>query len=357
MRILIATVQIPFVWGGAEIHAAGLRDAFRAAGHSAEIATLPWRGFPGKALLNTLLACRLWDVSSYMGLPVDLVIGLKFPAYLVRHSNKVLWILHQHRMSYELWDDPLAADLIHEPDGLGMRDLIRNADRRLIPEARAVFSNSGFVSQRLKRFCELDSRPLYHPPAAANEYYDGVPGDYLFFPSRINLMKRQCLILEALAKTRSPVRVHFAGHPDSPCYLEEMRALAGKLGVAGRVCWLGYLSEEEKRRQFAHARAVIYPPREEDYGYVTLEAMLARKAVLTCTDSGGPLEFVRDEESGLVAEPNAEAVARALDRAWSRADEMRSFGARGYDLYQEKGISWERVVATLLAAGDPACAS
>jgi len=45
---------------------------------------------------------------------------------------------------------------------------------------------------------------------------------------------------------------------------------------------------------------VVFPPFDEDLGYVTLEAMLAAKPVITCNDSGGPMEFVRDRENGLL---------------------------------------------------------
>ncbi len=44
---------------------------------------------------------------------------------------------------------------------------------------------------------------------------------------------------------------------------------------------------------------------------MTVEAYAAAKAVITCHDSGGPLEFVRDRENGLIVAPDPAAVARA----------------------------------------------
>ena len=44
---------------------------------------------------------------------------------------------------------------------------------------------------------------------------------------------------------------------------------------------------------------------------VPYEAFLAEKPVLTTTDAGGPLEIVHDRETGLVAEPEVGALARA----------------------------------------------
>src|SRR5712691_13055225 len=135
MRILIATVQVPFIRGGAEVHGEGLRDALRAAGHEAEIIAVPFKWYPPERILDHMLACRLLDVTEVMGTPVDLLIGLRFPAYLMPHPNKVLWILHQFRTAYELWDHQLG-DLVSTPVGAQVRDAIRAADREQIPEAR-----------------------------------------------------------------------------------------------------------------------------------------------------------------------------------------------------------------------------
>lgn len=348
MRILIATTHVPFIRGGAEAHAEGLRDALRAGGHEAEIIAVPFKWYPPEKILDHMLACRLLDLTEVAGTPVDLLIGLKFPAYLIPHPNKVLWILHQFRTAYELWDHPLG-DLIYSPDGREVREAIHSADRQLIPEARAVYANSGNVARRLKEYCGIESAPLYHPPPHADKFYAGEAEDYLFFPSRLCLPKRQALVLESLARTRRRVRVRFAGTPDSPRYAEELKAQARKLKLGGRVEWLGQVSEEEKREAYARALAVIYPPVDEDYGYVTLEAMLASKAILTCTDSGGPLEFVRAGETGLSTEPTPLALAQAMDQLWENREQAKRWGEAGRTLYEKMNISWSNVTRRLLA--------
>lgn len=348
MRILIATTQVPFIRGGAEAHAEGLRDALVREGHEAEIVAVPFKWYPAEKILDHMLACRLLDVTEFAGTPVDLLIGLRFPAYLIPHPNKVVWILHQHRTAYELWDHPLG-DLIYEPDGQLVRDAIHAADRNILAEAKALYANSGNVARRLKQYCGLDSQPLYHPPPHAEEFYSAETlGDYLFFPSRLCRPKRQSLVLEALAHTRAPVRVRFAGTPDYPAYSNELQSLARKLKVQGRVEWLGGISEDEKRRQYAEARGVLYPPVDEDYGYVTLEAMLAAKPVITCTDSGGPLEFVAHDETGFVADPTAESLAAAMDELWKEPEQTRSLGTLGRARYEAIGISWTNVVRKLV---------
>jgi len=348
MRILIGTTHVPFIRGGAEAHAEGLRDALIAAGHEAEIVAVPFKWYPPEKILEHMLACRLLDLTEVAGMPVDLFIGLKFPAYLIPHPRKVLWILHQFRTAYELWDHPLG-DLIYSPNGHGVRDAIREADRQIISQSKKVFANSANVAARLKEYCGIDSAPLYHPPPQAENFYTATAEDYMFLPSRLCLPKRQALVLEALAQTSQPVRVRFAGTPDNPAYANELKALARKLCVHDRAIWLGQVSEEAKRDLYARARAVIYPPIDEDYGYVTLEAMLASKPVITCADSGGPLEFVRDGETGLIAPPTAEALSAAMDQLWEITSQAKKMGESGRLLYDRLNINWKEVVRKLLA--------
>jgi glycosyltransferase involved in cell wall biosynthesis len=100
---------------------------------------------------------------------------------------------------------------------------------------------------------------------------------------------------------------------------------------------------------YAYARGVVFPPYDEDYGYVTLEAMLAAKPVVTCSDSGGVLEFVRHRETGLVAAPEPEKLAEALDELWQNPVRAREFGDAGRDHYDSLGISWGNVIERLLA--------
>jgi glycosyltransferase involved in cell wall biosynthesis len=347
MRIVIATVQVPFVRGGAEILAEQLLNAIRIAGHEAEIVAIPFKWYPPERILDHMLACRLLDLTASMGTAVDRLIGLKFPAYLISHPNKVLWLLHQHRSAYDLWDHTLG-DLIRFPNGAQIRDAIRAADVRLIPEANEIFTISGNVSRRLKTYCGVDSTSLYHPPRCAKHFYGSDAEAYLFFPSRLQPLKRQALVLEALSHTRH-VRVRFVGTADHPAYAEELQRLARKLHIHRRVEWLGHVSEAEKRSLYAHALGVIFPPVDEDYGYVTLEGMLASKPVITCTDSGGPLEFVRHGKTGLIAEPTPVALATAMDILWDNQDQAKTLGAAGRAYYDSLEISWPKVVERLLA--------
>jgi glycosyltransferase involved in cell wall biosynthesis len=349
MRVIVASVRTPFVQGGAEIHAEQLIKALLAAGHQADLVTIPLDAGNPERIPDQMLACALMDLEEVNGVKVDRLIALKFPAYLMPHPNKVVWLMHQHRPAYDLWNNSLG-NLHNAARGVIVRDIIRRADAKMCQEAKRLFTVSENVTRRLRDFWNVDSTPLYHPPAEADLFYcaDEV-GDYIFFPSRISINKRQDLALRALARTRHPVRLRFGGAADDPSYGERLKRSAREIGVDSRVDWLGFLSEEEKRDTYARSLAVVFPPFDEDYGYITLEAMLASKAVITCDDSGGPLEFVMPDKTGLITPANPDNLAAAMDTLWQDRELAKKLGRAGRDRYDVLGLSWTKVVKQLLA--------
>jgi glycosyltransferase involved in cell wall biosynthesis len=128
----------------------------------------------------------------------------------------------------------------------------------------------------------------------------------------------------------------------------ELRTQIERLGVGDRVEMAGVVSDTRLRDLYRSALAVYYGPYDEDFGYVTLEAMAARRPVVVTSDSGGPLELVRDGQSGVVVEPKARPVAAAFDRLAgdrARADALGEEGRRGL----ERTVPpWPDVVARLL---------
>ena len=104
---------------------------------------------------------------------------------------------------------------------------------------------------------------------------------------------------------------------------------AAELGLGERVRFLESVDDETLLSLYADARLVAVTATGEDLGYVPLEAFLSGKAVLTTEDAGGPLEFVRDGETGLVVAPRPEAMGVALRLAWSRPEALAALGEAG----------------------------
>ena len=344
MNILICTTQVPFTTGGAEAHVEGLKLALIRAGHNAEVVALPFKWYPPAEIMRSALAWRLLDLSEANGKPVDLVIGMKFPAYLVAHPRKVLWIMHQYRAAYNLWNTPFD-DLSTYPDGPQVREWIRQADNRLIPQAKKVFANSKTVADRLRRYNNIESQPLYHPPPRAESLRAGDQGDYIFYPSRLEPQKRQELLIEAAQFLKTPIRVILAGGSRDAKHYE---SLVKQYGVCDRVCLRGFVKEAEMLELYANALGVCYLPFDEDYGYVTLEGMLAAKPVVVASDGGGATEFIEHNGEGLVVAPVPQAIAEALDSLYADRVRARTMGERGKEKLTAMNLSWQTVVENLI---------
>ncbi|MCA1635822.1 MAG: glycosyltransferase family 4 protein [Acidobacteria bacterium] len=345
-NILICTTQVPFTTGGAESHVEGLCRAFVEAGYHAEVAAVPFKWYPPEEIMRGALAWRMLDLSEANGKPIDLVVGMKFPAYLVAHPRKVLWIMHQYRAAYNLWGTPFD-DLSTHPEGARVRDLVRHCDERFIPEARKVFANSRTVAERLRRYNRIESEPLYHPPPRAERLRCGAQGDYVFYPSRMEPQKRQELLIEALSHTRTPVRAVFAGRAHEPGHYE---ALVKRHGVGAKIEMRGFVSEDEMIELYANALGVCYLPFDEDYGYVTLEAMLAGKPVVVPRDGGGATEFVEHDGEGFITDPEPRALAEWLDALYDDRARARRMGERGREKLSAANLSWRNVVEKLISA-------
>ena len=132
--------------------------------------------------------------------------------------------------------------------------------------------------------------------------------------------------------------------------LENAKTLANRLDLLDRVHFLGKISQVRKNFLDGQRPCCVISSFDEDYGYVTLEAMLAAKPVITCSDSGGPLEFVISEETGLVVEPTCDELSEAMEYLANNMVKARDMGQSGRARYKNIGISWNRVVEKLLSA-------
>ena len=345
MRVGVLQTQVPFVRGGAERHSANLCAALHAHGHEVAEITLPFKWHPTPTLIDSILAARLTDLSEIEGVPTDLMVGLRFPAYLARHPNKVYWIIHQYRQAYDQWDAGVS-ELLDDPEGEVVRHLVRAEDRKAFAEtAYPVYANSKTVAQRLKTYLGQEAAALYHPPSNAELFTPGPFGDYLFAPGRLNPSKRPELLLHALAGTAPPLRLVIAGVAENPTYLDSLKAQARGLGISDRVEWLGGIDDETMRACYANARAVVFVPQDEDYGYITLEAMLSGKPVITTTDAGGPLEFITSGNQGLISEPSPLALARVLKFSCRTRQAQNVWALRDTSIITgsiSAGITWSK---------------
>jgi glycosyltransferase involved in cell wall biosynthesis len=341
-RIVVAEAQVPFVTGGAELHVRSLIDQLRRRGYEVEKVAVPFRPQPKSELLAQAAAWRLLDLSSSNARPIDLLIATRFPTYFARHPRKVAWVIHQHRAAYELCGTEYS-DFEHTEADVGLRTRLVELDSQMLNECRRVFANAQNTANRLHRFNGVAAEALYHPPPLAERLRPGDSGDYALVVGRLESVKRTDLAIRALAHVPPPIRLIVAGDGSQRAAAERV---AAESGVASRVVFAGTPTSEALIDLYANALAVVYVPFDEDYGYVTLEAFLSGKPVITAADSGGTLEFVADGENGLVCPPDAAAIGAALSGL--AADRQRAARMGGAGLARARTVTWDGVVERLV---------
>jgi glycosyltransferase involved in cell wall biosynthesis len=343
LRILILEAQVPYVHGGAEILVRELASALAARGHDAQIVSVPFTDYPKDEILAGAEAWRLLDVTKAAGGDVDLVVATKFPTYFARHPRKVLWLVHQHRAAYELAGTRFS-DFAHTPHDVALRRRLIESDTRMLRECVGHFTIARTVSERMLKYNAIASEALYNPPKLASRLHGGPYGDYILTVTRLEHVKRVDLAIDTFEKTTSSMRLLIAGDGS---IRHELAEYAERRGMRDRVVLLGRVDDDRLIELYAGCRAVLFAPYQEDYGYVTLEAFLSRKPVITARDSGGTLEFVVDGVNGYICEPTPEALAGAVNRLAGDPALAASLGERGHGV--AASITWDSVIDRLTA--------
>jgi glycosyltransferase involved in cell wall biosynthesis len=336
MRVAVCAPQVPFVRGGAEVMADDLVAALRARGHEAELVSVPFKWYPGTRVLDQAFLWRLVDLTESDGRPIDRVIATKFPAYCVRHPNKVAWVLHQFRQAYD-YDRTDLGQFSESPEDRATRRAVERLDKVALGEARRVFATSRNVADRLRRFNGVEAELLPHPPATL-PYRNEEPEGFVLSVNRLDRAKRIDLLLEA-AKAEPSLRVVVVGEgPDR----ERLEAMSN-----GQVEFTGRVDDERLADLYARCLAVYYAPVDEDFGMVPYEAFLSGKPVLTTSDAGGPLEIVHDRETGVVVAPDPAELARACTYLAGHVDEAKAWGRAGMAIAER--VTWDACVDALLS--------
>jgi glycosyltransferase involved in cell wall biosynthesis len=345
MRIGLISTAVPLVYGGGRQIVDWLHEKMQERGIASEVVYIPYTDELSH-ILPQITAFRMMHLDDYF----DRVITFRPPAHFVRHRSKVLWFIHHLRMFYDLWGTmycPVPMDVA----GYALRRAIIEADNTAFAESEKVFTNSQVVSDRIAKFNAYPSKVLYPPVFSPESFRAGEYGEEIVSVCRMEHHKRQHLLVEALAHSRTPVRLRLCGSSLSPVYVADLQAQAVRLGIGDRLMIEDrWIKEEEKVDRLEGALASAYVPFDEDsYGYPTIEAGHARRCTITVNDAGGVMEFVEDGVTGLIAEPSPQALGEIYDRLYNDRMLARRLGDNSAEKIKQLGIDWDTVIDSLLS--------
>lgn len=324
--------------------ARALARALNEHGHEAGVVTTPQNRF-GR-LASSYVATWFTDVGrTGDGLPVDQVISLRYPSYAVRHPHHVCWLNHRMREYYDLWSgwcQTLSPQ--NRVKEYMRRAATHKVDRYLLTRnVTKLFVQSRTIQKRLEEWGGIPSEVLY-PPAPQRAYRTDSYEDYLFVVSRLTRLKRIDLVVRALARPEAArIRCVIGGDGEERPALER---LIKEEKLDHRVTLLGRVDDGQLIEHLAKCRAVCFAPYDEDYGFVTVEAFSSAKPVVTCTDSGGPAELVRDGVNGCISRPDPASLAAALAQVMKDEDGARRMGAAAKSTAET--MTWQHAVSKLV---------
>lgn len=147
---------------------------------------------------------------------------------------------------------------------------------------------------------------------------------YLLFVGALQPRKDPITALEALALTPGDLRLILVG-PDKG-FGSATRQAAARLGVAGRVEFLGHVDKPELARLYRGAQALVFPSRYEGFGLPVIEAMASGTPVVATT--AGALPEIAGDAAILVEPGDPAALADGIERALADRDRLVSAGLR-----------------------------
>ncbi len=212
----------------------------------------------------------------------------------------------------------------------------RVADRIAWRKYTKVFAISGEVRNRIVA-------GKLRAPKEIDVIYPGVDpaahqptGTYLpefLIPGRIMWTKNLELGIDAfmnLMQRRpdlSRFRLIIAGFVDvkSRPYLAALRERASS---CPQVEFIEAPSDEELFALYGRVSAIVYPPFNEDWGLVPIEAMMFGKPVVA-VNRGGPTETIVNGRNGFLTEPDPQAFSVAMERFADDPELVREMGKHG----------------------------
>lgn len=344
INIVVCFSSVPFMYGGAENHKNELVKQLRAKGFNVDEVILPFKWYPKIQILKDCAAWKMLDLTEANGKKIDLVIATKFPAYLIHHPNKIVWLLHQFREVYDL-EGTEYDDFISDED-LYVKSCIKNIDNIVLPQAKKIFTISNNVTNRLLKYNGIHSEVLYPPISNRELFKAGDCGNYILYSGRIDEKKRIELIIETMKYLDKDIRLKITGRYNNK-YGSYLIELVDRYKLNKRVDFLGFVDEATLIHLYSNCFSVFYAPLDEDYGYSTVEAFMSKKPVITAVDSGGPLEFVVHGNNGIVFnKEDLPGLATSISKLYSDKNMIKSMGENGRRVVEH--LSWDNIINKLI---------
>ncbi len=280
----------------------------------------------------------------------DVINAHMAPSHWIRNRNeRVLWYCHTPlRDVYDLYEYRLSLKKPYQKPiyKIGI-NAIRMIDQSIVKNIEFIFANSKNTESRIAKYYGRKDAEVLNGGINYKEFRNNGDYKYFLYPSRISPNKRQEYAISSFRKFRAGLNakekdryklIICGAVSKDKAFQEYYKKIKEEVRKTQDVQIITGASEKKLAELYSKATAVLYPPLNEDYGLVPLEAMASWKPVIAVNE-GGPKETVLHGKTGFLVNSENE-MAEKMKYIAEHPSIASDIGKNGRK-HVEKNYSWE----------------
>ncbi len=256
------------------------------------------------------------------------------PSHWIRKSNqRVLWYCHTPlRDVYDLYHYRLSLKKLHQkPVHIIGTKVVRMLDQGVVGNIERIVANSHNVRSRIIKYYGRKDATVLGGGIEYNDFKRGGDDKYFLYPSRISPNKRQDFAIRAFNHFKRQVKgykLKLVGPVSQDRlfqnYYNKIVALGNEVGDVEIIT---NVKDSALNHLYSNCTAVLYPPLNEDYGLVPLEAMASHKPVIAVNE-GGMRETIDNRKNGILVN-SIEEMGDAMKEVAENPSLAKELGRNG----------------------------
>ena len=212
-------------------------------------------------------------------------------------------------------------------------------DKKMTTFANELFVNSAYSQAMVEKVYKRKGVIIY--PGVDTKVYKPVlfkeKENYILSVGKLSKFKNFDILVSAFSKLKNKkILLYIIGNGEEKTNLQN---LAKKLDIGNKVKFFSGISDHEIVRFYAKAKIFVLCSKNEPFGIVPVEAMACGTAVIT-DNSGGPMETVKNNETGKLINCTTENLRDTLERLLSNQNLLKEYSTNARK-HIEDNFSWE----------------